>query len=207
MCALVLAALGVGADFAARSVAEHELASRAQAATDAQSASADITGFPFLWDLVAEGSVDGVHIRLTGVPAGLLRLQSVDVQLTDTRIERTALIDDRQVRVRSIAAARATVVVTAAELSSAVGEPVSLPGDGRILVGALGRQSPASVSVEAGHDLVLRVDGVPALESNLDSSPLVPQCDLVLVIGTGQLSVSCQVAPVPGRLVEAIAGA
>jgi hypothetical protein len=204
--AVVVVVVLVGLDFGARAVADHELAGRAQSATDAQATSATISGFPFLWDLLVEGSVHGVHLHLSGVPVGGLRLQAVDVQLTDTRIERSALFDHRQVRVSSVAAASATVTVTAAELTSAVGEEVSLPGRGRILVDVDGTQVPASATVEGGHELVLVVDGLPVLQSDLDSSPLVPQCALSLVVGAGELSVSCQLSPVPPRLVQAIAG-
>jgi hypothetical protein len=206
MVAVILVAVLVGLDFGARALAQSELASRAQSATDAQSASASISGFPFLWDLLEEGTVHGLHLHLSDVPVGQLRLQAVDVQLTDTSIERSALFSHRQVRVRAIATALATVTVTAAELSSAIGDPVTLPGQDRILIDLAGQEQSASVSVESGDLLVVSVDGFPLLQDNLGTSPLVPQCDLSVFVATGQLSVSCAVSPVPERVVQAIAG-
>ncbi len=197
----------VGLDVAARLVAQSELASRAKSASGAQSASASISGFPFLWDLLEEGDVHGVHLHLSDVPAGPLTLSDVDVQLTGTHIDRSALFSRRQVHVDSIDSGTATITVTAAALSTAVGDSVTLPGQGKVVVDVFGRQVAATVEVVGNHELVLDVDGVAVLQSNLNSSPLVPACDLAVSVGTGELSVSCTVTPVPGSLVQAIAGA
>ena len=197
----------VGLDVGARLLAQSELASRAKTASGAQSGSASISGFPFLWDLLDEGDVHGVHLHLAEVPAGPLRLSAVDVQLTGTHIDKGALFSNRQVRVQSIDSATATVTVTAADLSAAVGDTVSLPGQGRVLVDVAGHEVAAEFRVVADHELVLEVGAVPVLQSDLTSSPLVPECALAVAVGSGQLTVSCTVAPVPGRLVQAIAGA
>jgi hypothetical protein len=201
----VLVAVLVGADFAARAAAAHELATRAQTASGAQSASAAISGFPFLWDLVVDGTVQGVQLHLSNVPVGTLHLQEVDVSLVGTHIVRSALLDRRQVRVTSVDSGTATVIVTAAELSAAVGHTLSLPGGGEVLVDEAGVRVPATITV--GNDtLVVRVAGVALLDDDLSNNRLVPPCALSLQIGVGQLTVSCTMAPVPGSVVEAIAG-
>lgn len=205
--AVVVVALLVAADVGARVAAQDELAARAKSATSAQSASASISGFPFLWHLLAQGTVGGVHLHLSGVPVGTLTLGSVDVELGKTVIDRAALLSARSVRLKSIATATATVTVTAAELSSAVGDTVSLPGGGQILVDVANRTVPAAVSIVQGHILVLSVANVALLSSDLTTSPLVPACGLDVTVGTGQLAVGCTVSPVPLRLLQAVAGA
>lgn len=202
----VVVAVLVGLDFGVKAIAQSELASRAKSASGAQSASASITGFPFLWDLLGRGSISGVHLHLSEVPAGPLHLSAVDVRLTGTRIDRGALFSHRQVHVRSIDSGTASVTITDADLSAAVGDAVSLPGQGRVLVDVAGRHVAATVRVLGDRLLVLEVDGVPILQSDLTVNHLVPAATLAVSVGIGQLTVSCTVAPVPGSVVQAIAG-
>lgn len=197
----------VGLDVGTRVLAQDELAGRARDATGAGSASASIGGFPFLGHLVVQGKVPELEVRLRDVPVGVLRLQAVDVQLRGTVVDRAALVDHRSVRVESIAAGTATITVTAAELSAAAGVPVALPGGGRAVVTVAGRPVPASVRIVGGHLLELVAGGIVLLHSDLAASPMVPSCSLQVSIGTGAASISCHVAPVPARLVHALAGA
>ena len=202
---VVVIALLVALDFVVRAVAEHELASRARSASGAQSASASVSGFPFLWDVLVEGTVHGVQLHLSGVPAGPLRLEALDVELAGTHIGRSALFNEHEVHVTSIDSGTAVVTVTAAELSGAAGEPVSLPGDGRIVVDVHGVVVPAQVSVDSD-ELVVAVHGVQVVQANLAANQLIAQCTLGLDIGVGQLTASCQMSPVPGSVVQALAG-
>jgi hypothetical protein len=206
VAAVVVVLVLVGLDLGARAVAQSELASRAKAASSAQSASASIHGFPFLWDVLVQGTISGVHVHMSEVPAGPLRLSAVDVQLDGTHIDRGALFSHRQVHVQSIESATAAVTVTAADLSAAVGDTVSLPGAGRVLVDVAGLRVPAQLRVLGHRVLVLEVHGVAVLRSDLTASRLVPACALSVVVGSGQLTVSCTVAPVPGSVVQAVAG-
>ena len=203
---LVLVVVGVlvGLDVGGRTVAQDEVASRARSAAGAQEASATIGGFPFLWHLLAGGDVPDVRVRLTDASAGLLRAHEIDVDLRGVHVDRGALFSHRQVRVQAIDAATATVTVTAADLSAAAGLPVTIPGRGEILVEAAGRTIPATVVVEPGDVLVLLVAGRGVVRADLSSSPLVPDCSMALQFGVGSLRVSCQVAPVPRRVVQAV---
>jgi hypothetical protein len=110
------------------------------------------------------------------------------------------------VHVTSIDSATASVTVTAADLSAAVGDSVSLPGQGRVLVDVAGRHVAAQVRVLDNRELVVVVGGVFILHSDLTVNRLVPACALAVSVGSGQLTVSCTVAPVPGSVVQAIAG-
>jgi len=202
---VVVIGLLVALDFVVRAVAEHELGTRARSASGAQSASASVSGFPFLWDVLVEGTVHGVQLHLSGVPAGPLRLEALDVELAGTHIGRYALFHEHEVHVTSIDSGTAVVTVTAAELSSAAGEPVSLPGGGRIVVDVHGVVVPARVSVDSD-ELVVTVHGAQLVQANLAANQLVAQCALGLDIGVGQLTASCQMSPVPGSVVQALAG-
>lgn len=201
VCLVVL----VGLDIGGRVVAQDDLASRARADSGAQGASAAISGFPFLWHLLVDGDVPAARVQLTDASAGdRLRFQHLDVDLTGVHLDRGALVSHRQVRVRSIDAASASATVTAAELTAASGVPVSLPGNGIILVQAHGATLPATLTVEPGDVLVLDVAGRPVLRADLAASPLVPDCAMAVDVGTGSVQVSCHVAPVPSKVVQAI---
>jgi hypothetical protein len=204
LCLLALVAVLVGLDVAARVVAQDDVAARAKGAAVAQQASASIGGFPFLWHFLVEGDVPDVRVRLTGASTGGLQVQEIDVDLRGVRIDRAALFSRRQVRVRAVDAATATVTVNAAELSEAAGLAVSLPGQGTILVQAGGRTVAASLVVEPGDVLVLSVAGHAVVRADLATSPLVPDCAMAVRVGAGNLQVSCQVSPVPDRVIQAV---
>lgn len=201
---LVVVVILVGLDMAGRVIAQDDLAGRAQATTGAQRASASISCFPFLWDLLVAGDVSGVRVRLAGVPVGALEVQELDVDLQGVRLDRAALAGHRQVRVRSIDAATAVVTVSAAGLSAAAGVPVALPGQGQVLVEVAGRMLPASLVVEPDDVLVIHVAGRTVLRADLATSPVVPDCAMAVHIGAGSLDVSCHVSPVPARVVQAV---
>ncbi|MDE3087275.1 MAG: LmeA family phospholipid-binding protein, partial [Acidobacteriota bacterium] len=187
---LVVVVVLVGLDVGARTVAQDDVASRAKSATDAESASATIGGFPFLSHLLGGGDVPDVRVRLTEVSAGPLRAHEIDVDLRGVHVDRGALFSHRQVRVQAIDSATATVTVTAADLSAAAGLPVTIPGQGEILVEAAGRSIPASVVVEPGDLLVLTVAGRAVVRADLATSPLVPDCAMALQFAVGSLRVS-----------------
>ncbi|MHB8437617.1 MAG: LmeA family phospholipid-binding protein [Acidimicrobiales bacterium] len=202
---LVVLVLLAGADTAARFAAQHEIASRAQSATGASSASASISGFPFLEHLLVQGSVSGVDVTLHDVPMGQLQVNTLSVHLVDTSIDRTALFDKRQVHVTSIASATASVTVTAAELSAAVGHAVTLPGNGVVDVDIGGFEVTGSMQL-SGDVLVMSARGIPLLSSNLGADPFVSSCVLGLIVAQGEATMSCTMAPVPAALLAAVAG-
>jgi len=61
------------------------------------------------------------------------------------------------------------------------------------------------VSVDSD-ELVVTVHGAQLVQANLAANQLVAQCALGLDIGVGQLTASCQMSPVPGSAVQALAG-
>jgi hypothetical protein len=204
---LVIAVLFVAANLLAAHLAGDEIATRAREATGAESASASVGTFPVLYRFVAEGTVPEVNVALSYVPISTLVVAEIHVSLHKVRIERAALLDQREVRIRSIASGTASVVVTAGELSAAVGRAVSLPGAGRIDVATAVGMVDATVALEAGDVLVVSAAGSTLLRVDLASSRLVPACDMSLEIEKGEVTASCSVSPVPTSVVQAISGA
>ena len=203
---LVLVVLFVGANLIAAHVAGDEIAARAKEASGAQSASASVGSFPVLYRFLADGTVPEVKVSLSYVPISTVVVEKIQVTLRGVRIERGALFDQREVRIRSIASGTASVVVTAGELSGAVGRSIRLPGQGQIEVATATGMVDASASLETGDVLVVRAAGSTLLQVDLASSRLVPACDMSLDVGAGQVTASCAVSPVPSSVVQAISG-
>jgi hypothetical protein len=207
LAAVVVAGALAGLDLLARHVAETELASRAKAATHATAASAHIGSFPFLYHLLAQGSVPEVDLHLERVPVGPLRLHELTVVLHGVVVDRHALLTERRVELSRVASATAVVTATAADLSSAVGDPVRLPGANEVQVTVAGRPVTATVALAAGPTFLVDVAGRPVLSVDLAQSPLVPDCAMALEVLPGEVELSCTVAPVPHVLLAAISGA
>jgi hypothetical protein len=82
---IVLAALFVGADFAARAYAENKTASEIKQQGFPKRPSVDIEGFPFLTQVAAHEFHD-IQISSSNVTEGPLDIASIDANLTDVHI-------------------------------------------------------------------------------------------------------------------------
>ncbi len=201
---LVLAAGYTAADLGGRSAAENQLARALRSKTHAGAASATISSFPFLFDLLVRGDVSEVDVQLLDVPIGKLEVSRVLVLATDLQIDRHALFSSRKVRVTSIASAKVQVTVTAAELSKAIGRRVALQGPDTIKVAVGPIMLPATIGIADGHLLTIGEGGLRLLDIDLSTSPAIPRCAMTLVVTSGSATLSCRVAPVPASLVSAI---
>ncbi|MGC9960598.1 MAG: DUF2993 domain-containing protein [Acidimicrobiales bacterium] len=200
----MLAAGYTAADLGGRSAAENQLARALRSKTHAGAASATISSFPFLFDLLVRGDVSEVDVQLLDVPIGKLEVSRVLVLATDLQIDRHALFSSRKVRVTSIASAKVQVTVTAAELSKAIGRRVALQGPDTIKVAVGPIMLPATIGIADGHLLTLGEGGLRLLDIDLSTSPAIPRCAMTLVVTSGSATLSCRVAPVPASLVSAI---
>jgi len=143
----VLVLLAVGLDRGGVYVAERVAGSSLQDSQDlGQRPDVTIEGFPFL-DQVARSRYDRVEVQATDVPvreARGLRLASLDVVLTDVRTSR----DFERFDVRR---ARATAVISYADLSDAIGVDLAFGGGGRLVVSrtftVLGQEVEPEVTV------------------------------------------------------------
>ena len=200
---VVVAAFLFGVDYAAQQVAQSQLAAHIRQSTSASSASATIHSFPFVYDVLAKGSVAEIDATANGVPAGPLQLQQVTVSAHQVQIDRHQLIADHRVHLTAIASATATVTVTAPALSAVAGVPVSLSPGNVVSATVRGVTVPAVIGVE-GQTLTLTVAGARLLSVDLQQSPVVPACAMTLVVHPGELQVSCTVAPVPPSVIAAL---
>lgn len=206
----VVVVLALVADLVAGSWVQSQLASRARSATGAGSSSAQVGNFPFLYRLLATGSVPRVDVELGEVPAGPLRLSSVDLALSRVRVSRHALVMDRRVQVVGVARGTVTVTLTAADLSGALHRPVRILADGRITATVAGLVVQLQPSVASGNVVVLRLGAslasgaggiaLPSLRIRLPSSTL--PCAVVLAVASGAVRLSCTVDRVPSALLQ-----
>jgi hypothetical protein len=201
----IVVAVVIGADIGARVYAEHQIADRAKASTGAQSSSASINSFPFLWDLLVEGKANKVTVHLKGVPVGPLRFDRVDVKAQGVHIDTGYLISHQKARITSMDSADATLTLTAATLSTATGVHVSISGN-TVTASVAGVDIPVTVGVSGGHTLTLSVDG-RSFGFDLERSPIIPPCDMQLTTANDAITLGCHVSPVPASVVAAISAA
>ena len=194
----LLALVLVVVDHGARLAAEGKLASRAgDAATDEDSATADIESFPFLGRLLASGSVDRVRVRVQAPRAGPLRLAAVVVDASGVVVNRGGLMEG-DVRVEGIDRGSVAVEIDGAALAETLRLPVTV-NDGLVRVGVRGVSVPAAAEVDDG-TLVLRVAGLPAFRVPVVRTSLVP-CTLATLRVTGdRVRMSCEMDELPSAL-------
>lgn len=194
----LLAALLVGADLAAKGVAEKRIEDRAEEAAGAgASATATISSFPFLGRLLVSGSVPEVSVRTSGVEAGPLTLRAVTVDLDGVQLDRDALFGG-DVQLRDIDEGRVIVELDAGVLSRVLDVPLTID-DGVVSVQVAGQRVTASAEVRDGA-LVVTVAGLPALTVPVARTELSP-CDVAGVEVRGdRVLLTCQIADVPAAL-------
>ena len=200
---VVIVALAIGVDIAARVIAEHQIASRARSSTGAQSTSASINSFPFLYDLLVDGDARSVAVHLHHVPIGPITVDRVDVQVRDVHVEKTELLYHHKVRVTSISSATAGLTITASDITSATGIPVTISGN-TVTANVAGVLIPVSVTVTGNDSLSFNVVGHRVVSFNLARTPVVPICPMRVTTQQSALQLSCTVSPVPASLIAAL---
>ncbi len=185
----------VGADVAAKRVAEGRIETRAGAEVPgAGSVEAHIDSFPFLARLLVAGSAGDVDLRFQQVPTRAVRLSSVDLELRGVKVDRDALFS-AEASVDSIEGGTMSAEIDAASLSRALPVPVSIGGgEVRSRAGPL----PVSARPAVGRDgaLVLRFGGMERTVSLPRSEVLACAATRVAVVGD-RLRLSCEVDEVP----------
>jgi len=201
--AVLVAVLLVVADFAARQVAEEQVATRV-AATEGVGGPArvEISSFPFLTGLLASGTVSDLSVSVDDVRTERLRFASVTVDLEEVRISREDLLSERRVVLQDVGRGTARVELTQEELSRVLDLPVAVER-GRIRVRVAGQQVTAEASVR-DNVLRLQVAGaqVPALPiPRLAMVPCLADVELL----PGRVLLSCRLDRVPPDLVGRVA--
>lgn len=184
---------------AVRSVAEQQLRDRvAAAAKPAGPTSARIESFPFLGRLLTSGDVSRLEVSAADVTVQGLTLARVSVDLRDVTFDRSRMLSDRKVVLKSLGHGTAEADVTQAQLSERLGVPITL-APGRVQVRVAGQlvTARASVSENALHVTVVGLS-LPGLA--IPKLPLVP-CVADAVILAGRIRMTCSVDQIPPELV------
>ena len=200
---MVIVALAIGVDIAARIIAQDRIASRAKTSTHAQSASASISSFPFLYDVLVDGTARNVAVHARGVPLGPLTVSQVDVSVHDVHFDKGELFNHRKVRVTSISSATAAVTITASDLTAATHVAVSISGN-TVTASIAGLQIPVTVTVTNSHELAFSTADHSPVIFDLARTPLLPACPMQLTTQHSALRLSCTIAPVPASLIAAL---
>lgn len=209
---LVIVAVLVGVDFGVKYLAEKAVANQAKHSTGAASASASISGFPFLYDTLVKGRVQGVDVHLSNVPAGAsgLFLQTVTVDLTGVSLNRQHLVSHGKVNVTGITQGTGTIDVSAPELSAVAQHTITVgpqasDGSYPLLVDlGAGRTVTATATITAGHVLLVSAGGVPLLQVDLGRTPVVQDCSMSLRVTPGGVEAACTMSPVPPAVIAAV---
>lgn len=204
---IVLAAFLTVVDLVATSAAERAIADRARQVTGARSAGASLGPFPLLYHLFGQGEVPHASLDLSSVPVGVLRIHRLDVVLDQARVSRHRLLSTRQVDVLAVARADGTAVITASDLSDAIGYPVHILGPHHIEVDVAGQSIAASVGLVGRAELQIGASTLPVLDVDLGAEQFLSGCALNLDVLPGRLQLGCTMTPVPPSVLAGISGA
>ena len=198
MFVVLVVAVLVVADVAARRVAEDQLRQRVVSRVQPDGpVDADISSFPFLGRLLLSGTVAEVKVSLTDLTVRGFTFASVGVELESVEIDRDALLEERRVALKSIGRGTAVVEVSADEISQLAGVPVQLES-GRARVRLNGQLVDVSARVR-GMTLVVEAGGVTLASVDIPPLPLVG-CLSGTEIRPGRLRLTCSIDEVPVEL-------
>jgi hypothetical protein len=167
-------------------------------------ARATISSFPFLGRLFVQQRVEKIHLHVTDLSVDRLVFATVDVRLDGVHVDRSRLIQDQDVRLRSIDRGTVVAEVTSEELSAALGNPVRIAAGG-VDVEVLGKRVHADVQVRDNR-LSLQVAGLSVPAFAIPRTSLLPCLDHLQALD-GRLHFSCTLDGVPAPLLNLINGA
>jgi hypothetical protein len=196
--AILVVAAGI-ADVVIRNHVEQAVATQIDDQVPGSHAQVSISSFPFLGRLAASGNVPTMTAHVTGVQAGPVALDTVDVVVHDIRVARSQLVHGK-VQLESIRAAVITAQVSQASLDRQVGLPITL---GAGTVGLAGVQVPAQVTV-VNDRITIQVPPLPAISVTIPLTKLVP-CIGSANLSPGHLTVTCTTNQLPPALDHVVA--
>jgi hypothetical protein len=184
---IVLAGALVALDFVAKDATQSAIADTVKKSIHAGHVSVQISSFPFLYDVVAEGKVDRVVVTSQGVTAGLVQLSEVKVDASHVRFNRHELVSHHTVQFTSISQATVTIVVQLTAAQNALASGLN-----------------AQVTSTASNDLIISAGGHSLPPIDLTRVPLIPACPLDVVHTGSSYTLTCTVSPVPSTVLAAL---
>ena len=199
---VVLGAALVGGDVYGRHWAEGQLRARIGAAVpEAQNVTASIRSFPFVGRLATAGEVQGVSAHAGPVTEGSITFASIDVSLRGVKLDRKVLAQDRVVRLVGIDTGLVSAVMTAEQLSQALGGlPLTLT-PGHVQATLQGTTVTAVVSLTS-NELRLAPAGRPVISLRIPTNALLP-CSASAQVLEGRILLTCVLRAVPAGMIEA----
>lgn len=184
---MILIGLAVGADYGSRYATQSFVASAAKHSTKAKAVSVTVSSFPFLWNVAVNGKVKKVDVVATGVPAGAVQLNKVELVATDVIVNRGDLATGT-VKLESVSSATVTITY-------------DLNGIEAALVNRLGVTAVATASQTIE---VVDSSGKPIDTINLKKIPIIPDCPLQEAHVGNTYTFTCTVAPVPASVLAGL---
>lgn len=189
------------ADVVIRHQVEGGIAARVDRSDPDARASVAISSFPFVGRLAVSGTISEMRVDARGVPAGPLVFSRVDLDLTDLRIRRSALLHGH-VELVGLRSGVITADISQESVDHLTGLPITF-GPGTVGVGGL--QLPAQLSIH-GPAVTIRLAALPSVTVTIPPLNLLPCVGGVVVVPRA-LQVSCRVTSLPSALAEASVGA
>jgi len=203
---IVVVALLVVGDVAARKYAERQIAHAIVAHEKGATAKLRISSFPFVLRLAISREVKkvtaDVHQVPVSTPIGSFKLDEVVLTLNDVKVNLGPLTTGSDGAVRSIKSGTVLARMSQATLDQLIKLPVTL-GNGSVQLDVAGFKVTCNVAI-VNNALHLSAAG-RSLDIPLNDIPVLP-CIGNLVITPGQLAMSCSFDKVPAALLQAANG-
>lgn len=207
---VILAVLGVAAivalgyaDLRARELAESEIERRLAAAMPIEGTpDVEIEAFPFVGQLLLDGTVEQIRVELAELRSSGVRVERIQVVVERLQLDRDALLGDGKVVVEGIGGAAIDGWVAADDVAKLAPVPVRIE-NGRIEVIYEGRTYAGTASVSK-HAIVLLVDGMPPILAPLPETDYLP-CEPAVDIQGDHLHVACEVDALPEAVASVLA--
>lgn len=196
--ALIVVA-AVIADGIIRNHVEQAIATQIDDQVPGSHAQVTISSFPFVGRLAVSGTVPTMTAHVTGVQAGPVALDTVDVVVHDVRVARGQLAHGK-VQIDSIREAIITAQISQASLDHQVGVPITI-GSGTVGLG--GVQVPAHLAVVSNR-IEIQVPPLPGISVTIPLTNLVP-CIGTASLSPGHLTVTCSTDRLPPALDHVVA--
>lgn len=195
--AVVLCALLIGADFAAKHYAEAELGRRFAKAFAASSPEATIDASPFLPGLLSSGSLGNVGVRARDANIAGVKLARVAIDLRGVVLDDASLFDLAKAKPKRVDKSTLTVDVAASEIARLTGAEVAVR-DGAVTLSKFGFSVQATPKASGGR-LVLSAPPLPEVDVPLPKNLF--ECDkLAASVEIGVVRIRCERDQPPAQI-------
>ncbi|MDA8392115.1 MAG: DUF2993 domain-containing protein [Actinomycetota bacterium] len=202
---VLVVALLWGADYAARLYAQQRVASQLVGTLGASSRpSVHISGFPFLWNLLADGTVRSVDVRLGSTGIGPLHVAAVNATVDRIRVQRSSLLGRGAIKIDSTGPATLDAVVTAQQVSAVFGQRVQLLANGSATTSLFGQRVTLHPSISRSEGISLGIPGLPRAHLPLPATFRLGGCSPELRISAGEAVLGCHFQTVPRSLLQRV---